>query len=413
MQIAYLIPEFPGQTHSFFWRERAALHEIGITAHIVSTREPSKALMSHQWAKKAKLETFYLARLGAADVARVCFDCLHFSPAAWMRVGEVAVRENTIREWPSTIASILLAVRLATFMKSRNLTHVHVHSCANSALIALFANRLADITYSLTLHGDLRDYGRQQRIKWRYAAFAITITHRLYDQVHLELGEDLPKAIGIAPMGVDPAVFRRARSYTPWNGSGSLRLFSCGRLNYVKGHQDLIRAVAILTKAGVNVCLEIAGEDELGGGGFHRQLDDTISHLNLVGNVKLLGAVNEQQIIEGLETAHLFVLASHHEPLGVAIMEAMSCKTPVISTNGGGVPELIDHGVDGFLVSPQNPEDLASSIKELALNASLAKQFSAAGRSKVLRRFNSNASAAELKRMLELTSASREIRSSE
>ena len=123
--------------------------------------------------------------------------------------------------------------------------------------------------------------------------------------------------------------------------------------------------------------------------------------LELANTVVLLGAVTEQRVFEGLEAAHLFVLASHHEPLGVAIMEAMSCETPVIATNLGGVPELIDHGSDGYLISPKDPEVMAASIKYLAGNPSLAKQFSAAGRAKIEQRFNCNLSAIELKRLLE------------
>jgi glycosyltransferase involved in cell wall biosynthesis len=265
----------------------------------------------------------------------------------------------------------------------------------------MFANRLADITYSLTLHGDLPDYGRQQNVKWRYAAFAITITHRLYNQVRQQLCDDIPPRFALAPMGVDPAIFKRGKAYEPWTGEGPLRLFSCGRLNYVKGHQDLIRAVSNLKQSGMNVYLEIAGEDELGGKGFRHDLDTLITNLKLAKNVVLLGALSERRVLEGLEAAHLFVLASHREPLGVAIMEALSCETPVIATNLGGVPELIDHGVDGYLVCPQDPKALAEAIRYLAQNPLLAKRFSVSGRPKIEQRFNSDLSALQLKRMLE------------
>ena len=54
MRIAYLIPEFPGQTHIFFWRERAALKKIGIATCLLSTRRPPKASSSHDWAALAE-----------------------------------------------------------------------------------------------------------------------------------------------------------------------------------------------------------------------------------------------------------------------------------------------------------------------------------------------------------------------
>lgn len=401
MQIAYLVPEFPGQTHIFFWRERAALRQMGVATHLVSTRRPPRASMSHNWSDQAERETFYLTDLSLGDILQVPIQFMRFGPTAWVRAVMAAIEDCSPRDWLLNFGLLLLAVRLATFMRARKLTHIHSHSCSDSALVAMFANRLANISYSLTLHSDLHDYGRQQNIKWRHAAFAITITRRLYEQVHQELHQNLPPRVGLAPMGVDPAVFKRTKDYKPWNGQGPLRLFSCGRLNRVKGHQDLIKAVSILTRSGMGVYLEIAGEDENGGNGFHRELDALIVTLELTNTVVLLGAVAEQRIFEGLEAAHLFVLASHHEPLGVAIMEALSCETPVIATNRGGVPELIDHGLNGYLVSAQDPKVIAEAIEHLANNPSLAMKFSASGRSRIERYFSANVSANELKRLLE------------
>jgi glycosyltransferase involved in cell wall biosynthesis len=401
MRIAYLIPEFPSQTHAFFWRERAALKKIGIATYLLSTRRPPKAVISHDWATQAESETVYLADIGFRDVLEIGGECVRLGPKAWTRAIKAAQEGCPPRAWIINIALMFFAVRLITFMRAKKLSHIHSHSCANSALIALFANRLANISYSLTLHGDLSDYGRQQNVKWRYAAFAITITHRLNNQVRQQLCHDVPASLGLAPMGVDPTVFKRRKVYEPWTGKGPLRLFSCGRLNYVKGHQDLIHAVSILKESSINVYLEIAGEDELGGEGFRHELHTLIVNLKLGENIVLLGAVPERRVFEGLEAAHLFVLASHHEPLGVAIMEAMSCETPVIATNLGGVPELIDHGVDGYLVSPQDPSSLAEAIAYLAQNPPLAKRLSAAGRTKIKQRFNSDVSAVELKRLLE------------
>ena len=71
-------------------------------------------------------------------------------------------------------------------------------------------------------------------------------------------------------MGVNTAVFQRTAPYLPWNGADPLGPVSCGRLNYVKGHQDLIRAVRILRDQGIDAVLEIAGEDDVGGSGYQR-----------------------------------------------------------------------------------------------------------------------------------------------
>ena len=401
MEIAYLIPEFPGQTHSFFWRERIALKEIGVATHLVSTRRPPSAIISHDWAVQAQSETFYLSEIRLTDFLRTAIQLMRFGPTAWLKSIKAAMDGCPLRKLPLNFAIIFFAVRLITFMRIKGVTHVHSHSCADSALLTMLANQLAGVSYSLTLHGDLQDYGAQQGVKWRNAAFAITITSRLHHQVSKLLAKDLPRKLGIAPMGIDTHVFKRLKSYKPWNGEGPLRLFSCGRLNRIKGHQDLIQAVSILKKSGLSVRLEIAGEDETGGRGFHKELDTLIRDLHLVEEVILLGAVGENRVLEGLRAAHIFILASHHEPLGVAIMEALSCETPVIATNIGGIPELIDHGANGHLVPSQDPTALAISIRDLANNPALAKKYSASARPRIETSFNSSLSAMELKRLLE------------
>lgn len=399
--IAYLVPEFPGQTHAFFWREQLALREIGVTAHLVSTKRPPREIVSNDWSNQAEQETVYLADLGLRDIVTIGLRFMAFGPRAWRRAFQAAAEDCPLQHWPTNLALMFLSVQLVSFMRARGVTHVHVHSCGNSALLAMFANQLAGLSYSLTLHGDLHDYGRQQRTKWRHAAFAITITRRLFDQVRRILNTDIPPLLGLAPMGVNPDFFKRASAYKPWQGDGPLRLFSCGRLNFVKGHHELIRAVAILRKNGFPVCLEIAGEDEAGGRGFRKELEKLITELDLAGGVVLLGAVGEKAVLRGLESAHIFVLASHHEPLGVAIMEALSCEVPVIATNLGGVTELVDDGVDGYLVPPKDPNLLAEAIQRIARDPALAQTLSTAGRSKIKERFSSKVSAAEIKRLLQ------------
>ena len=171
----------------------------------------------------------------------------------------------------------------------------------------------------------------------------------------------------------------------------------------MKGHQDLIRAVRILRDQGIDAVLEIAGEDDVGGSGYRRDLEALVGELDLSSSVSLPGAVSEKRVLQGYAGSHLFVLASHHEPLGVAIMEALSCATPVVATNRGGVPELIDHGIDGYLVLPEDPHLLADAVRHLATDEATANVFSAGGTGgrKWRRASRSDISARELKRLIE------------
>lgn len=324
-------------------------------------------------------------------------------PTGWARcLASIARAEGVdAKGRAQLLAFAVMGGRLASLARERGWTHVHVHSCANAAHVALFANLLSGLPYSLTLHGPLYDYGPNQREKWRHAKFAFVITKKLLKEVNDELAGALPSRIELAPMGVELSKFNRSVPYAAWTGEGPLRIFSCGRLNPCKGHADLIDAVGMLRAKGLDARLSIAGEDEAGGTTYRKVLEAKIQETGLGDAVTLLGAVSEDTVRGEIERAHIFSLASLQEPLGVAIMEAMAMRVPVVVTGAGGVPELVDDGVDGILVPPQQPRTLADKLEAVARDAQEAHRLGEAGRRKVETTFSSERSADMLAQMLQ------------
>ena len=383
---AYLVPQFPGQTHIFFWREIAALESQGVTPVLFSTTPPPPGLISHPWSDQAMQRTTYLASSNPARLAAM------LPRLPWPAILTEARRLPRDAR-PVFLRDVLISApaahRLARSCKARGITHVHAHSCGRAALIAALAHHAHGLTYSLTLHGHLSDYGTGQRFKWRDAAFVSVITQALKDLLPGQLGDALPARLPLQPMGVDTDSFRRTTPYRPVQKGEALRLFSCGRLNVVKGHRDLIQAVRLLLDMGQPATLEIAGEDDAGGSGYRTELAAQITRLGLSDHVRLLGAISADAVRARLETAHAFVLASWAEPLGVAYMEAMSCEVPTIGTRAGGVPELITNGKDGILVPPRNPHALVDVLVQLAADPDRALRLSRAGRARVVQGFDS------------------------
>ena len=392
---AYLVPQFPGQTHIFFWREIAALEAQGITPVLYSTTIPPQGLISHRWSQEAMARTTYLASRNPALLARI------LPRLPWGLILKEA-RRLPGREAKTFLMDVMIsapaAEKLARDCARRGITHVHAHSCGRAALIAALAHHAYGLSYSLTLHGPLQDYGTGQRFKWRGAAFVSVITRALRDLLPGQLGDALPQRLPLQPMGVDTSAFRRDTPYVPPVPGDPLRVFSCGRLNVVKGHQDLMQAARIMIDRGQPVQLEIAGEDDAGGTGFRKDLEHRIVDLGLEEHVKLLGAISAEAVLDKLKAAHVFVLASWSEPLGVAYMEAMSCEVPTIGTNAGGVPELITSGEDGLLVSPKDPDALAETLMRLAADPDMAKSIAQAGRARVVAQFDSSRGADMLAR---------------
>lgn len=384
---AYLVPQFPGQTHIFFWREIAALEAQGVTPVLYSTTVPPSGLISHRWSQEAMARTTYLASRNPALLIAI------LPRLPWGLILKEARRlpkDEAKTFLKDVIISAPAAEKLARDCKRRGITHIHAHSCGRAALIAALAHHAHGLSYSLTLHGPLQDYGVGQRFKWRGAAFVSVITRALLDLLPGQLGDALPKRLPLQPMGVDTSAFRRDAPYVPPVPGEPLRVFSCGRLNVVKGHQDVMQAVRLMIDRGLPVHLEIAGEDDAGGGGFHKELDTRIVELGLEDHVTLLGAISAEAVRDKLMSSHVFVLASWSEPLGVAYMEAMSCEVPTIGTDAGGVPELITSGEDGILVPPKDPEALAEALMQLAADPEKAQSLAKTGRARVVADFDSS-----------------------
>ncbi|MEM6496940.1 MAG: exopolysaccharide biosynthesis GT4 family glycosyltransferase EpsE [Pseudomonadota bacterium] len=394
-RVAYLVPEFPGQTDIFYWREIKDLEKLNVDVCLFSTRQPDKSIRSHLWTKEAVFRTTYLRDLPLRDLLA----SLKHLPVLLQR----DIRRSLVKAGPRAIVDALLSLTFATKLvrscHNKTIAHVHAHSCGRTALICALANRIGNIDYSLTLHGPMQDYGNLQDLKWRRAKFATVITQRLLREVQTALGSDMPDRVVVQGMGIDPNRLKRPTSYVPYEGQGKLRIFSCGRLHVVKGHQILIDAAAKLSDRGIDLEVFIAGQDEHQGNGFKKVLQQQINELGLKEKVHLLGAVSDEEVRQQLLACHIFALASFSEPLGVVYMEAMSCEVPTIATHAGGVPELIDHDVDGLLVPPHDADALANQIEQLAASPSKAEKLATNGRRKVEKRFSSMRGAQTLARL--------------
>lgn len=397
-RIGVLIPEFPGQTHSFFWREIEALRiGHGIESQIVSTRLAPRPVL-HDWVDKARaIQLFPVPR---AELARLMPGLL----AALPRLARDADARSILLA-PKSWAFVLMALRLAHICRARGLSHLHVHSCANFALIAALAHRIAGIPYSLVLHGPLGDYGPHQPFKWANARFVFVITETLRAEVAKAL-PGMTDKVRVVPMGVNTDMFTPPSDPRP-DRPAPFRWFCCARLNRVKGHDTLIEAAGLLRRDHPDLPfrIAIAGEDEQGGAGYHRDLDAMIAGAGLGDVVTLLGPVTQEAVRDGLQAADGFVLASRHEPLGVAYMEAMATALPVIGTDAGGVRELIADGATGLLVPPGEAGALAAAMARVMRDGDLRAALGSAARDRIVQDFASRRSADALADALRKCSA--------
>lgn len=397
MKIGFLISEYPGQTHSFFWREMSALNRLYEADFKVIGTRPNAQPARHAWLDKAPADYLW-------PVPGTAWLWLALAlPLALMRC--LRHPGNAARLCrPQGWQALLLAIRLWHCARANGIEHLHVHSLANSALIAAFCKQIYGLPYSVTLHGPLAYFGDNQPVKWEQADFAIVITETLRRAVEAAMPQVAHK-ISVAPMGVDTDYFAPPATEGTASATGTpFRWFSCGRLVPGKGFDTIIRAVAHLRahQPDLDFSLRIAGEDAQGGQGFRLELQRQIDAADLSEVITLLGSLPQQDIRAELHAASGFVLISNEEALGVVYMEAMACGLPTIGADTGGVAELIHHGEDGFLVLPGDDATLAPLMAQVMTDPALRDSLAAAARQKVMDHFSSDRSAHALAAALKL-----------
>ena len=145
-----------------------------------------------------------------------------------------------------------------------------------------------------------------------------------------------------------------------------------------KDHDTLFKALSFLPECGFKVALVGGGEREAL---FRREVEKQ----GLNGRVMFLG--ERRDVPQVLAASDIFVLSSNWEGLPRSIIEAMMSGLPVVATRVGGVPELVEDGVTGFLVPPKNPQALAKVLQRLLDDPELRRRMGQAGREKALREF--------------------------
>ncbi len=155
-----------------------------------------------------------------------------------------------------------------------------------------------------------------------------------------------------------------------------------GRLTKQKSVEILLKAIKILkNKYSKNLKIAIVGDGEL-----KENLNNLTVELGVNREVKFLGV--RKDVKELMVSSKIFVLPSRWEGFGIVIIEAMSNMLPVIATNVGGIPELIEDGKDGILVPPENPKALARAISNLLENEELREKLSKAAYRKVREKYS-------------------------
>jgi glycosyltransferase involved in cell wall biosynthesis len=309
------------------------------------------------------------------------------------------------------VKELLQAVALADrLLAAPDVRHLHAHFAHGTTTITWHAARIAGLPFSFTGHArdiyapDLNPRGLLRR-KLEAARFAVTCSDA--SRVHLRrIAPEAPVHLVYHGLSADIAAALADAPPRPDRGDreGPLRVLGVGRIVAKKGFDVLVEACAVLRDRGVPVAVSIVGQDDKHAPAVRAR----IAELGLENVVRLEDPLGPAELCAAYRAADVCclpcrVLEGDRDGIPNVLVEAMACGTPVVSTAVSGIPELVEDGVNGLLVAPEDPEALAGALERLHGDPALAARLAAAGERTVRERFDGDRSAAELATLFERT----------
>lgn len=275
----------------------------------------------------------------------------------------------------------LAGMTLARIAKKRNLQILHGH-LSTSSILASMAAKMAGIPSVATVHGINSKYPyvacnklvavsegvKRHLMKQGVPADRIVVIYNGLETSRITVGsrEEARSKLGILDSDIAFGI--------------------TARITKAKGIAEAIEATAKVIKTHPKVRLVLFGDGHETE--FFRSM--TISH-GIASRVLFAGY--QTDIFSVLPALDAFMLPSHKEAMGIAILEAMACGLPCIGTEVGGIPEVILDGETGLLVPDKDSEALAKSMVTLIENPELRSDFGQAGHSRLESEFSSSAMA--------------------
>lgn len=365
-RFAYLFERFPSFGQTFCYREVAELDRQDIAPPIFSIRNP-KGEPVQDWDRRIVERVHYLP-----DEKELVEEVRRAAKKAKLNADIVAALDEWGRR--TDFLRLYQAIFVGLRLQQMGIDHVHAHFAGMAARTAFWINKFFSITFSFTAHANDIFSPRQFEIGLdKLVGAARTIVTETDYAAHF-LRQRFPhRADRVHRIynGLDLSEFGRANfSSTP------PLIIAVGRLISKKGFGDLIRACALLVKRGISFRCEIIGE-----GALENELRRQIDELSLQNVVMLAGAKPQTELRRRLAAANVFVLSSVIDPDGgmdnlpTVIMEAMATGLPVVSTNVGGIPEMVAENETGFLVQPGDAAAMAEAIDKIISDSSLAAKL--------------------------------------
>jgi glycosyltransferase involved in cell wall biosynthesis len=240
------------------------------------------------------------------------------------------------------------------------------------------------------------------RLKGRIYQIIEAATSRkidLYIAVSQQILQSLLKAgvpresIALVPNAVElrqpPAAYDRHWLVNKFGFPPKATVFcAVGRLEWVKGFEDLILAFSRLAARFPDLCGLVIGE-----GSLYANLSSLISRRGLQDRIQLAGFRQHEEVLSIVKASNIFVMPSRSEGTPVALLEAAALGRPILASRVGGIPDLVEDGEHALLTPPGDIEALADALARLCQDSELAQRLGKKAQKRVARDFTVQAQA--------------------
>jgi len=382
--LAIIVRGYPRLSETFISQEILALENLGLTIEIFSL-QPAGHQLVHSVHEEIKANVTYLPEFPASHPGRMwrCFKSVGklagFKRAFWVFLKDLR-RDFTITRCRRFAQAIALGAELP-----ETTGHIYSHYLNRPTSVARYAAIMRQLPWSFSAHAkDIWTTPEwEKREKIADAQWGTTCTR--FGRNHLAglASPEEQSKVMLTYHGLDVPRFpkppQRREMRDGSDPKKPVRIVSVGRGVAKKGFDDLFNALGLLDP-------ELHWSFvHIGDGALLDQMKQQVKDLGLNDRVEWLGAKTRDVVIETLRAGDMFVLASKIDAAGDrdglpnVLMEALSQKLTCLATDVSGIPELINHGDSGWLVSPANPEMMAEAMEKLIKDPALRKKLGEAG----------------------------------
>jgi len=381
MSIVYITSHFPVLRETFIAREVIELERRGVEVVVVPIGNLRQEVAPDQLPKAEVL------RVPLASPAVFAGALAEFARRPWRVLRHVAAVKWSLLRRPLRLAKFLAVLPKSLYLARRfrrdGVRHIHSHWATLPTTCALLISRLEDIPFTFSAHAwDIFVDGNELLLREKIAAAGRVFTCTRYNKERLARFGPAEK-IEVMYHGIDTARYEfSGERVAPVVLAG-------GSLTPQKGLDDLIRALGLLARSGVEFQARIFGE-----GPERRALGALIASEGLGAAVTLVGTRPHAGVIDLMREAAVFVMPSKYAARGYidglpnVIAEAMACGAAVVATRFSGIPELVEHEENGLLVEPGDVEGMRDAVARLLADGDLRSRLRHRARERVVDMFD-------------------------